>query len=199
LIGTLLCLSGAGIQYSWLRRMANYTDFNTMNDRAEKVAVGSEGLINLPFGNGAERMLYNKTPGAQFSNLNLNQHQQGHLFRSVLEGIAFAFAYGMEIMQEDALNIKVIRAGNDNLFRSSIFANTVSSLIGQPIEIYNTTGAVGAARAAAVEQGGLEDYSESISSIDRISEVTPIKENEAYKLAYNKWKIELQNKLNNLN
>ena len=105
----------------------------------------------------------------------------------------------MEIMQEDALNIKVIRAGNDNLFRSSIFANTVSSLIGQPIEIYNTTGAVGAARAAAVEQGGLEDYSESISSIDRISEVTPIKENEAYKLAYQKWKIELQNKLDNLN
>jgi xylulokinase len=199
LIGTLLCVNGAGIQYSWLRRMANHTDFNTMNDLAEKVAVGSEGLINLPFGNGAERMLYNKTPGAQFSNLNLNQHQQGHLFRSALEGIAFAFAYGMEIMQEDALNIKVVRAGNDNLFRSSIFANTVSSLIGQPIEIYNTTGAVGAARAAAVEQGGLEDYSQSISSIDRISEVTPIKENEAYKMAYQKWKIELQNKLDKLN
>ena len=120
-----------------------------MNKSAEKIPIGSEGLVNLPFGNGAERMLYNQSPGAQFLNLNLNRHHQGHLFRAALEGIAFSFAYGMEIMQEDALTIKVIRAGNDNLFRSSLFATTVASLIGQPIEIYNTTGAIGAARAAA--------------------------------------------------
>lgn len=199
MIGTLLCVNGAGIQYSWLRKMASHTDFNSMNALAEKVAVGSEGLINLPFGNGAERMLYNKTPGAQFSNVNLNRHQQGHLFRSALEGIAFSFAYGMEIMQEDALQIKVIRAGNDNLFRSSIFANTVASLIGQPIEIYNTTGAVGAARAAAVGPGGLEEYSQRIAAIDRVDEIAPIKENEAYQRAYQKWKKELQNKLDKLN
>lgn len=196
LIGTLLCVNGAGIQYSWLRRMAGQNDFNKMNDLAASVPIGSEGLINLPFGNGAERMLFNKTPGAQFSNLNLNQHQQGHLFRAALEGIAFSFAYGMEIMQEDALDIKVMRAGNDNLFRSEIFSTTVASLIDQKIEIYNTTGAVGAARAAGVEFGGLEDYSQSISSIDRVSEVLPSKEKEAYHQAYQKWKTALKQKLN---
>ena len=52
-IGTLLCVNGAGIQYSWLRKMANHTDFNAMNTLAEKVSIGSDGLINLPFGNGA--------------------------------------------------------------------------------------------------------------------------------------------------
>lgn len=199
LIGTLLCVNGAGIQYSWLRRMASHTDFNTMNDLAAQVPIGSDGLINLPFGNGAERMLYNKTPGAQFSNLNLNLHQQGHLFRAALEGIAFSFAYGMEIMQEDDLSIGVVRTGNDNLFRSEIFATTVASLISQPIQIYNTTGAVGAARAAAIQSGGLEAYSQSISSIDKVSEVSPVQKNEAYLTAYNKWKLELKNKLENLN
>ena len=198
LIGTLLCVNGAGIQYSWLRKMTGLSDFNEMNHLAEKVAVGSEGLINLPFGNGAERMLYNKAPGAHFSNLNLNQHQQGHLFRAALEGIAFSFAYGMEIMQEDALDIQVIRAGNDNLFRSDIFAHTVASLIGESIEIYDTTGAVGAARAAGVSLGGLEDYSESVSSLDKVSEVSPLKATEPYRLAYEKWKIELKYKLNKL-
>ena len=99
-------------------------------------------------------------------------------------------------MQEDALDIKVIRAGNDNLFRSKIFSTTVASLIGQPIEIYNTTGAVGAARAAGVEYGGLEDYSQSISSMDRVSEISPPKEKEAYHLAYQKWKTVLKQKLN---
>ena len=99
-------------------------------------------------------------------------------------------------MQEDALDIKVMRAGNDNLFRSEIFSTTVASLIDQKIEIYNTTGAVGAARAAGVEFGGLEDYSQSISSIDRVSEVLPSKEKEAYHLAYQKWKTVLKQKLN---
>ena len=31
LIGTLLCINGAGIQYSWLRRISSYNDFNLMN------------------------------------------------------------------------------------------------------------------------------------------------------------------------
>ena len=195
LIGTLLCINGAGIQYSWLRRISSYDDFNLMNELAGKAPIGSDGLINLPFGNGAERMLNNKTPGAQFSNLDLNKHQQGHLFRAALEGIAFSFAYGMEIMQEDALEIKVIRAGNDNLFRSEIFSNTVTSLIGQNIEIYNTTGAIGAARAAYIEFEELDDYSQSISSIDRLSEVEPQEETESYHLAYQKWKTELERKI----
>jgi len=69
MIGTLLCVNGSGIQYSWLRKLAHYTDYDSMNKRAEKIPIGSEGLINLPFGNGAERMLYNQSPGAQFLNL----------------------------------------------------------------------------------------------------------------------------------
>ena len=36
-----------------------------MNDMAEKVAPGSDGLSILPFGNGAERMLGNKDSGAR--------------------------------------------------------------------------------------------------------------------------------------
>ncbi|MGB0828800.1 MAG: xylulokinase [Flavobacteriaceae bacterium] len=195
-LGTLLCVNGSGIQYSWLRKLAHQTDYPSMNKSAEKIPIGSEGLVNLPFGNGAERMLYNQSPGAHFLNLNLNRHHQGHLFRAALEGIAFSFAYGMEIMQEDALTIKVIRAGNDNLFRSSLFATTVASLIGQPIEIYNTTGAIGAARAAAVREGGLEAYSEKTASVDQLVTVLPPKNKEAYLGAYEQWKIELKYQLN---
>ena len=68
--------------------------------------------------------------------------------RATLEGVAFAFAYGMEIMKKDGLEAKLIRAGNDNLFQSEIFSSTLSTIINQPIEIYDTTGAFGAARAA---------------------------------------------------
>ena len=198
IIGTLLCINGAGIQYSWLKKVTQAASFNEMNKWASKTPIGSDGLINLPFGNGVERMLYNKTPGARLSNLNLNIHRKGHLCRAALEGIAFSFAYGMEIMQDDAIDIKVIRAGNDNLFRSSIFSSTVSSLIGQPIEIYNTTGAVGAARAAGIENNSIEHYSESIASIDRVALVEPENKKTPYFEAYQNWKEELKEALNNL-
>ncbi len=198
-IGTLLCVNGAGIQYSWLKRITQAVSFNEMNDWASKIPIGSDGLTILPFGNGVERMLFNKTPGARLSNLNLNVHGKGHLCRAALEGIAFSFAYGMEIMQEDALDIQVVRAGNDNLFRSSIFSSTVSSLLGQPIEIYNTTGAIGAARAAGIENNSIQDYSDRVAVIDRVSVVQPEKTNEAFFEAYQKWKEELKNALKNQN
>jgi xylulokinase len=168
-----------------------------MNDWASEIPIGSDGLTILPFGNGVERMLFNKTPGARLSNLNLNVHGKGHLCRAALEGIAFSFAYGMEIMQEDALEIEVVRAGNDNLFRSSIFSSTVSSLIGQPIEIYNTTGAIGAARAAGIENNSTKDYSDRVAAIDRVSVVQPEKTNKAFFDAYQKWKEELNSALKN--
>ena len=65
-----------------------------MNEKASKIAIGSGGLKVIPFGNGAERMLDNKTVGTHFSNLNLNMHNLGHLYRAALEGIAFSFVYG---------------------------------------------------------------------------------------------------------
>ena len=198
-LGTLLCINGAGILYSWIKKLTQASTFREMNIWASSVPIGSEGHINLPFGNGAERMLYNKTPGALLSNLNLNVHTRGHICRAALEGIAFSFAYGMEIMQQDALTLDVVRAGNDNLFRSDIFSQTLATLIGKPIEIYNTTGAIGAARAAGIENKSINDYSESVASMDFVSEVLPIKEKQAYIEAYHKWKQELTRALNNLN
>ena len=79
-------------------------------------------------------MLNNKEIGTRIVNMNLNNHHKGHICRAALEGIAFSFVYGMEILKSDGIDASVIRAGNDNLFRSEIFANTVATLIEQEIE-----------------------------------------------------------------
>jgi len=195
-IGTLLCINGAGIQYSWLKNLTQSKDFNTMNLLAANVSVGSEGLVNLPFGNGSERMLNNRNLGTHFCNLNLNLHKHAHLFRAALEGIAFSFAYGMEIMKADGLDAQVIRAGNDNLFRSEIFSTTLATLIQHPISIYNTTGAVGAARAAGLEKGELDRMNEHVNQHDKVAEIEPKKTVSIYQEAYQKWKNELEHQLN---
>jgi xylulokinase len=191
-IGKLLNINGAGIQYRWLRNNVGSETYESMNRKASKIAIGSDGVVVIPFGNGAERMFNNKNIGTHFLNLNLNTHTNAHLFRASLEGIAFSFVYGMEILKEDNATINVIRAGNDNLFRSEIFSNTVATLIGHEIEIYNTTGAVGAARAVGLTDGDFEKFGSSITKNDHVMTFMPLKNKEPYEEAYKSWKAALE-------
>ncbi|WP_264537913.1 xylulokinase [Flavobacterium sp. N1736] len=191
-VGKLLNINGAGIQYRWLRNNMGDETYESMNRKASKIDVGSEGVVVIPFGNGAERMFNNKNIGTHFLNLNLNIHNSSHLFRASLEGIAFSFVYGMECLKDDNATINVIRAGNDNLFRSEIFSNTVATLIGHEIEIYNTTGAVGAARAVGLKDGDYNKFGSSITTNDHVMTFLPLKNAAPYEKAYQKWKQELE-------
>ncbi len=191
-VGKLLCINGAGIQYRWLRNHSVVDSYENMNRKAAKIPVGSNGVIVIPFGNGAERMLNNKNVGSHIMNLNFNNHSHGQLYRAALEGIAFSFVYGMEILKDDNTEIKVIRAGNDNLFRSEIFSNTVATLIGYEIEIYNTTGSVGAARAVGLVDGDYEKFGDTIMKNDHVMTYKPLQNREPYIEAYNNWKKELE-------
>ncbi len=196
-IGKLLCINGSGIQYRWLMNNLDVSSYEEMNQLAASVPIGSDGVTVLPFGNGAERMLNNKTLGTQMSNINLNNHTKAHLCRAALEGIAFSFVYGMEIMKSDGIIPKVIRAGNDNLFRSDIFSNTITTLIGQEIEIYKTTGAIGAARACELHKGDFEMFGKQIMENDYVLGFKPKQEKEAYQNAYKVWKKALEVLLEN--
>ena len=195
IVGKLLCINGTGIQYKWLREITNEKEYYKMNKILNDVPVGCEGLINFPFGNGAERIFNNKIIGSHFINLNFNRHSKAHLYRSAIEGIAFSFAYGIELMNEDQSLIEVIRAGNDNLFQSKVFAETLSSIIGKNIQIYNTNGAIGAARASTIEADDFDYFKKSNTINDLVIEYEPKKNNDEYILAYENWKKELNKKL----
>ncbi len=172
-IGKLLCINGAGIQYRWLLNNLSVNSYQEMNHLASEIAVGSDGVCLIPFGNGAERMLNNLDIGTRLVDVNLNNHHKGHLCRAALEGIAFSFVYGIEILKSDGIQVDVIRAGNDNLFRSEIFATTIATLISHEIEIYNTTGAIGAARAAGLHKGNFEEFGRSIMNNDHVLTYKP--------------------------
>ncbi len=166
-IGVLLCLNGAGIEYSWLKHQVARSDhsYTDMERMASTVPVGSDGLCVLPFGNGAERMLEDRNVNAHFFNLDFNRHTRAHLYRASLEGVAFSFVMGVNILQELGLNVDVIRVGNDNMFQSKVFAKTISTLLNSRIEVVDTTGAVGAARAAGVATGIYANLEEALHDV----------------------------------
>jgi xylulokinase len=196
-IGILLCINGAGIQYSWVKhQMAlESMSYNEMETLAASVSPGANGLRILPFGNGAERMLKNEGLGAQINNLQFNLHKRQHFFRAALEGIAFSFVYGMEILKEMGLNVQVIRVGNDNLFQSAVFSETISNLMGCRIEMMETTGAVGAAKAAGVANGIYSSIREAVSNNKLIKSYEPLNMNGQYEKAYQTWLADLEKML----
>jgi xylulokinase len=189
-LGVLLCINGTGILNSWLRRSTGAgLSYNEMNEMAEKISAGSDGLSILPFGNGAERMLGNKAPGSSIVGLNFNTHSNGHLFRAAQEGIAFSFRYGLEIMKETGIDPTLIRAGHANMFLSKVFREALSTVTNTPIHLYNTDGSIGAARGAGIGCGYFKSANEAFIGLAALGITEPDRmKSEEYEQAYQKWK-----------
>jgi len=194
-IGILLCINGAGIQYSWVRQYLghNQISYADMERQAAAVPTGSDGLRILPFGNGAERMLENRNPGARIINLQFNRHNAAHIYRAALEGIAFSFVYGAQVLKNMGVEVHILRVGNDNLFQSGVFAHTISTLLGCSIEVVDTTGAVGAARAAGVATGLYATLEEAVRNTTVLTTYTPRDPADGYETAYLTWRADMEN------
>ena len=192
-IGILLCLNGAGILYRWIRQMVGEArTYDELEKLASAVAAGCDGLTMLPFGNGAERMLGNLDIGAHLVGLQLNRHSKEHLVRAALEGVAFALGYGMEVMRGMGLNLEVLRVGNDNLFRSKVFSESLANCTGSRIEVFDTTGAYGAARAAAAGSGAFGSLEEAMGTLRAVHTYLPESTDETAH-AFDAWKAALKN------
>ncbi|MFZ9982735.1 MAG: xylulokinase, partial [Cyclobacteriaceae bacterium] len=163
--GVLLCINGTGILNSWLRRTLGGLSYEDMNQLAGGVPVGSDGLQFYPFGNGAERVLGNKNPGASMLNLDLNRHGQAHLLRAAQEGIVFSMFYGFEVLRQMGVETTVVRAGRANMFLSPLFREAFVNTLQVPLELYDTNGAVGAAIGAGVGAGIFESFPDAFRGL----------------------------------
>ena len=194
--GVLLCINGAGILYSWVRQLLQTGNqiltYPEMNELAAASPIGSKGLSCYPFGNGSERVFNNRNTGASFSQIDFNQHQQPEITRASLEGVAFAMAYGFEVLKTLGTGSNVVKAGKANLFLSPIFREAFVNTTGTSLELYNTDGAAGAARGAGLGVGYYKSTDEAFSSLSVATYLSPTtKASEEYSEAYENWKDKL--------
>jgi xylulokinase len=185
-VGVLLCINGTGILNRWVRDL-NQGDYNELNAAAARIAPGSAGLTVLPFGNGAERIFYNKILGAQVRDIDLNIHGSAHLYRAGQEGIAFAFRYGLDIMRENGMNPGVIRAGKANMFKSPVFIEAFVNATNVPVELYDSDGSAGAAMGAGIGAGIYRDAKEAFAGLRPVQLIEPDRA-AVYDELYQKWK-----------
>jgi xylulokinase len=194
-LGVLLCINGTGILNAWIRRNVapegiSYADMNKM---IADVPIGSDGVVAIPFGNGAERVLENREIGCSLHGINFNKHSKAHLMRAAQEGIVFSFCYGMEIMQQMGMDIHKIHAGKANMFLSDMFRDTLAGVSGATIELYDTDGSVGAAKGAGIGAGIYKDHDEAFATLEKLQVIEPDEKHRTeYLHAYAEWKERLQ-------
>lgn len=190
-LGVLLCINGTGIQNAWLKNNITSREVNyaAMNDMVQSIPPGSEGIMMLPFGNGAERMLSNQDVGASIHHIDFNLHTEAHLARAAQEGIVYAFHYGMMIMKQIGIQPSVIRAGNSNMFLSPVFRDTLASISGATIELYDTDGSVGAAKGAGIGAGIYNAFEDAFENLRKLMVIEPdVKLQSEVRTTYEKWK-----------
>jgi xylulokinase len=198
--GVLLCVNGTGSLNSWLKRMlgggSDAITYEQMNREAAATPIGADGLVVLPYGNGAERTLGNRDVGATFHGLSLVRHGRGHLCRAAQEGIAFALRYGMEIMRDMGVGTSNVRAGRANMFLSPLFASAFADVSGASVELYETDGAQGAARAAGLGAGLFGSAAEAFQGLAAVARIDPDEQRRAeYTDAYARWRTLLEREL----
>lgn len=163
--GVLMCINGGARAFAWLKELLGHYSYPQLNEIASQAPVGSDGLLFLPFGNGAERVLGLQSINASWLNLDFNRHQLAQMVRSVQEGVACALRYGFDVMKTLGVEGQRIRASNNNLFLSELFAQTVADLTRLPVELYDTSGSEGAARAAGIGIGFYKNSDECFANL----------------------------------
>jgi len=169
----------AGLSFSWLKKsMYNDSlDYDRLNQLAEGVEAGSEGLIFLPY-------LYGeRTPHADASARGVffgisGKHGQGHFIRSVMEGVTFGLRDSLELIKEAGVKIDEVRVIGGGA-RSSLWQQILADIFGYEISLLNVEEgpAFGAALIAGVGVGAYADFTEASKIIKVIKKIAPETDN----------------------
>ncbi|MDR1954102.1 MAG: carbohydrate kinase [Clostridiales Family XIII bacterium] len=175
----LYCLEGgqvsAGSITKWFVKefkVEGENPYLTMAEEAEKIPIGSDGVVMLDFFQG-NRTPY-KDPKAKgvFYGLTLS-HTRGHLYRALLEGVAFGTHNILELMERGGNKITMLR-GCGGVTLNRLWLQIISDVTGKPItltEQSGNAGMLGCAICVAVGSGHFSGFKQAADSMVRVTEV----------------------------
>jgi xylulokinase len=105
--------------------------FEVLDGEAEHVPSGSEGLLFLPYLQGERTPIWDTEARGAYVGLSL-AHGRGHLWRSVLEGIALGFVDCQEVVERDDVRLREVVAANGG-GKSALFRQILCDALGVPL------------------------------------------------------------------
>ncbi len=153
------CMATSGSLVKWFRqRFAPDRTYAELDAEAERVPAGSEGVVLLPYFLGEKTPIHD--PHARGTVLGLTlSHTTAHLYRAILEGVAYAFRHHVEVLTARGYPIHRFYV-MDGGARSPLWRRITASVLGAPV-YHLETGSAGSAYGTAFLAGvvaGLWDY-----------------------------------------
>jgi xylulokinase len=165
------CMAASGSLIRWFQaNVAGGASLPELDREAEEAGPGAGGIVALPYFLGEKTPINDPAARGAFIGLHLG-HGRGHLFRAVLEAIAFGFRHHVEVFVERGHPPRRIRVTNGGA-RSQVWPQVTADVLGLALERLAVTGgsALGAAFAAGMGVGAFSDWKE----IERFVEVTDV-------------------------
>jgi sugar (pentulose or hexulose) kinase len=143
-----------------------------LETEARSIPAGSNGLLYLPYLSGVMNPYWDTTARAAFIGLS-SSHNRGHIYRSLLEGMAFEQLLALSAVEE-VIGIKikelvVIGGGSANRLWCRILADITGKNICLPVN--SESSALGAGIAAAVGAGWHNTFKEPAAEMTAVNEV----------------------------
>jgi sugar (pentulose or hexulose) kinase len=113
--------------------------YQLLDDLAQAVPPGCEGLLALPHFMGERAPLWNPSARGAWVGLTLS-HTKAHLFRSLLEAAAFALRHAIEIGEEIGLPISGETVVVGGVAKSPLWLSIIADITGRTIRTPATEG-----------------------------------------------------------
>lgn len=182
------CMATSGSLIKWFQRtLAGTASLAQLDAEAGNVPAGADGVICLPYFLGEKTPINDPKATGAFVGLQLAQ-SRGHLFRAVLEGIAFGFRHHLDVFAE--LGYQPLRARvADGGSRSRIWTQIVADVLAMPLEKVRlrSGSALAAAFCAGMGVGSFHAWSE-VDRFITVDEVIEPRVIEIYDRTYERFR-----------
>ena len=164
--------------------------YDLLCEQAATIPAGSEGLILLPFLEGAGFPEFHPSARGVLLGLALH-HTRAHLTRAILESVAYLVRADLEALQRLGVSPHEVRLMG-GAAKSSLWCQIKADVLGLPVAVMpgSDTAALGAAMIAAVGVGLHPDLSSAVAAMGRPGSVLlPQAENRpVYDQAYSRYR-----------
>ena len=154
------CMATSGSLVKWFVRTfagadataaaaAGRSVYALLDEAAADVPAGADGIVVLPYFLGEKTPIHDPHARGTIVGLDLH-HERRHLFRAVLEAVAFGFRHHVDVLEERGLAVHRVLA-SDGGAASDLWLQITADVLGQPVQ--RVAGHTGSSLGAAFVAG----------------------------------------------
>ncbi len=145
--------------------------YTWLDHQAELIPAGSDGVVVLPYFLGEKTPIFDPQARGVIFGLTLF-HTRYHIYRAILEAVAFGFRHHVEVLQSRGVQIQRVVVSEGGA-RSSLWRQILADVLGTPVSYLaeNPGAALAVAFVAGVGAGIYTDW-DLIGTFCRLESVT---------------------------